>query len=119
MEGCQFQNEGIINAKLKCQNGEVHLDYATNPVGLFVKEKTIVCSVSDAPIVKIKMQELHALVATADMCFRHHYPIILKPDDFLLPVMQSFTAARPALEAGAQKINIKVAHGQFYGWKHF
>ena len=32
MEGCQFQNEWIINAKLKYHNGEVHLHDATNPV---------------------------------------------------------------------------------------
>jgi hypothetical protein len=114
MEGSkQFQNECIINPNLKCLNKDVSLPQSNNPLGLFIKEKTIVCSMSDAPIVRTKMRELHALVATADMCFRHHYPIMLKPDDFLLPIMQSFTAARPTLEAGVQKIQIKLRIDDF------
>ena len=84
MEGSQFQNECIINPNLI--NVEARLPQVNNPLGLFVKEKTIVCSMSDAPIVRTKMRELHALIATADMCFRHHYPIILTfaIDDFIV-----------------------------------
>lgn len=113
MEGSSFKSENTINCIV--QNDGILFSYKSNPMSTFVREQRIISSGTESPVIKYEMPELHALVAVATLAFNNHWPIILSPDDFLLPIIQSFTVGRPPRGAGGgEKVQLSVRKDDFF-----